>query len=43
VMLEWARTQKRGIITIFDCLRFPLSTSGEAEAEALADELRNIS
>ena len=39
---QWARQRQPEMRTVFDCLRFPLSTSGEAEAEAIADELRNI-
>jgi hypothetical protein len=39
---QWARAQKPGLRTLFDCLRFPLGTSGEADAEALADQFRSI-
>lgn len=39
---QWARSQTLGLPTVFDCLRFPLSTSGEVEAEALAETLRSI-
>jgi hypothetical protein len=39
---QWARAQKPGVRTLFDCLRFPIGTSGEADAEALADQFRSI-
>ena len=39
---EWGRAQKPGLRTLFDCLRFPLGTSGEADAEALAEQFRSI-
>jgi hypothetical protein len=39
---RWARAQDPAIRTIFDCLRFTISTSGEKEAEELAGQLRGI-
>jgi hypothetical protein len=39
---HWARSRNAAVQCIFDCLRFTISTSGEAEAEALAAQLRDI-
>jgi len=39
---HWARGRNAAVECIFDCLRFTISTSGEAEAEELAEQLRGI-
>jgi len=39
---RWGRSKKPGISSVFDCLRFPLSTSGEPAAEEIAQQLRSI-
>src|SRR5262249_46725473 len=40
---HWARAQNAAAVhCIFDCLRFAISTSGEAETEELAQQLRGI-
>ena len=42
-MSQWARKQRREAVSLFDCFRFPIGTSGEAEAEAIAMQLRALS
>lgn len=42
LMWQWARTQRRETNSLFDCLRFPIGTSGEAEAQAIAAQLRAL-
>jgi len=39
---HWGRAQNVAVRHIFDCLRFPIGTSGEAEAEGLAAQLRGV-
>jgi len=39
---QWARARNAAVESLFDCLRFTISTSGEAEAEDLAKQLSGI-
>jgi hypothetical protein len=39
---QWAQARNASMRTLFDCLRFTISTSGEKEAEELAEQLRAI-
>lgn len=41
-IIAWARQQRPWVTTTFDCLCFPLSTSGEREAEEIAETLRTL-